>query len=159
MMFVNKKDSLRKAYGIKQKPAESLFGSNMRFALPMPAMGELICKVRDKQPDDYRDSLNELCRLMDKKFLEVRYIVAPSDVYQLANQIAGKACDPRDRISPMDALIIAIAAMDQDCDTFYTTDSRLITDGGMKELIDDCRIHSDLNQSRIADISDILKIR
>ncbi len=156
MMFINKNDSLRRVYDINRKPADVLFGKH-KFALPMPAMGELICKTRDKHPDDYKDSLDEMCRLIDRGFLDVRFISNATDVYGMAKDLVREPQDSRDRISPMDALILATAVTDQDCESFYTTDSKLIYDARVHEITNDYRDSLGFKKMRVADISDLLK--
>lgn len=155
-MFVNKNDSLRKVYDISKKPADVLFGKH-KFALPMPAMGELICKTREKQPDHYRDSLDEMCRLIDNEFLNARFLSNATDVYGMAKDLVREPRDSRDRISPMDALILATAVTDQDCESFYTTDSKLIYDARVHEIINEYRDSLGFKKMHVADISDLLK--
>lgn len=155
-MFVNKRDTLRKAYGIERKNVESLF-RNQRFALPMPAMGELLYKIREKQPDDYRDSIDNLFKLVDSGFIEVRFISNASKVYDMAKKIVEMKCDSRDRISPMDALIFSTAVADQDCMAFYTADVKLISASQTHGLVDEFREELGYEPMNVADISDIMK--
>ena len=155
-MFVNKKDSLRKAYGIKGKPIESLFRSQ-KFALPMPAMGEMLYKIREKQPNDYRDSIDVLFKLVDSGFIEVRFISNASEVYNLAKKIVEEKGDSRDQISPMDALILATAVADQNCETFYTADAKLITASQTHGLVEKFREELGYEPMDVSDISDLIK--
>ncbi len=124
----------------------------------MPAMGELLCKIREKRPGDYRDSVDELFKLIDSGFIDVRYISNADDVFGMAKAIVSKRCDPRDRISPMDALIIATAAANQDCEVFYSADSKLIADVDTHNIVNDCRKGLGFDSMRVNDISDILKV-
>lgn len=126
MMFVNRGDSLRRDFNLGSKSAENCVKKNITsLCVPMPAFGEAICKIRDKSKGNAEDAMLEMNRLMDTGFLAVRYLSNPYEIYGLARELSRSVNDQRDAVSPMDALILASATVDQDCRLFYTTDVKL----------------------------------
>ena len=157
MMFVNKDDSLRKALDIGTKAAENCVRKNIRsLCVPMPAFGEAICKIRDKTKEKAKDGLLEMNRLMDSGFLSVRYLGNSYQVYGLARELSKDVNDPRDAVSPMDALIIASATADQDCRTFYTTDVKLFTECRVSDTVSEWRENMGFEPMAISQLSRIL---
>lgn len=159
MMFVNKTDSLRSTYSIGNKKAEGCVKSGQReFCIPMPALGEAICKIRDKCGSERTmEALEEMNRLMDEGFLRVRYINDPSATFGLARSIAREVDDDRDAISPMDALILAAAATEQDCSIFYSTDVKLVSDCNVSQIVNDWREGQGLGEIKLLGISSVLR--
>ena len=80
----------------------------------MPAFGEAICKIRDKSKGNAENAMLEMNRLMDVGFLAVRYLSNPYEIYGLARELSRSVNDQRDAVSPMDALILASATVDQE---------------------------------------------
>ncbi len=158
MMFANRNDQLRKDYNIGKKPAEGIVYKNQgRYSVPMPAFGEAICKIRDKDHDRYSDVLIEIDRLIQYGFLEIRYIMNPSETFSIAKRISYEASDDRDQISPMDAFIVATATTDPDCKSFCTTDSRLVSDSNVIETISEWREGHGYPEMNIMGVENILK--
>ena len=157
MMFVNRDDSLRKDFDIGSKYAENCVRKNIRsLCVPMPAFGEAICKIRDKSKENAEDSMLEMNRLMDAGFLTVRYLSNPYEIYGLARELSKGVNDPRDAVSPMDALIIASATVDQDCRSFYTTDAKLFTECRVKDTVSEWRENLGFDTMAILQLSKIL---
>ena len=72
---MNGKDSLRKQFNISNKPADVIVkGKNRSFAIPMPAVGETVIKIRDKHKESFIPIMTEFDRLMDKGFFTISYI-------------------------------------------------------------------------------------
>ena len=158
MLFINPRDMLRRDYDLGTKPAESCVGKNERqFCVPMPALGEAVYKVHEKNGDDADDILKELNRLMKKEFLRIRFINNPSKTFQIARQLSSEMDDDRDSISPMDALILATAITEQDCVAFYTTDTKLISDTRVRDIISESRNDLGFPEMRVCDIDDVLR--
>ena len=158
MLFINQRDMLRRVYDLGIKPAESCVGRNEKqFCVPMPALGEAVYKVHEKCGDDAGDILRELNRLMKDGFLRVRFINNPSKTFQIARQLSSEMDDDRGSISPMDALILATAITEQDCVAFYTTDTRLIADTRVRDIISESREDLEFQEMRVCDIDDVLR--
>ena len=158
MLFINQKDMLRRDYNLGTKPAERCVGSNEKqFCVPMPALGEAVYKVHEKFGDDADDILKELNRLMKKDFLRIRFINNPSKTFQIARQLSSEMDDDRDSISPMDALILATAITEQDCIAFYTTDTKLISDTRVHDIISESRDDLGFQGMRICGIDEVLR--
>ena len=157
MMFVNKTDRLRNELGIGQKSADKCVKRGVgNFCVPMPAFGEAICKIHDKAKDRTADVMNEMIHLMDTGFITVRYLNNPSDVYGLAKTLSKDVDDKRDAISPMDALIVAAAAVEQDCRVFYTADVKLQTEFAVSDAVSEWREHHDFDPMVIKPIDVVL---
>lgn len=157
MMFINRNDKLRSIYSINDKKAESCTKTNYReFCIPMPAFGESIYKIREKSPRDYNDSFVEMNRLLDKEFLKITYLNS-SEAFSLAKTISSAYDDDRDVISPMDALILASATTDDECDVFYTSDSKLISNSYVSETVEEWRSDHNMRSIKIKELSSILK--
>ena len=122
-------------------------------------MGEAVMKIMDKRPSSFQAAMQEYERLVRSGFLSVSYIRDPSFTFSLSKGISKEREDPRDRISAADALILACAAADKDCSTFYTSDSKLLTDSFVSEAVDDMRCGSGYEEMRIMDIADMLRLR
>lgn len=158
LLFINKDDMLRRHYNLGNKQAESCVAkSEKQFCIPMPALGEAVYKVHEKCRNDADDVLGELNRLIQKDFLTVRFINNPSKTFQIARQLSSEMNDDRDSISPMDALILATAITEQDCVALYTTDTKLILDTRVKDIISDSRDDLGFQPMRVCDIYDILR--
>ncbi|MBQ8180325.1 MAG: hypothetical protein IJ026_07845 [Candidatus Methanomethylophilaceae archaeon] len=129
MLFMNRWDRLRNSLGVKtNRNAESLVRRNHgRFIASVPALGEAIQMTHAKcDSDTETDAHTELIRMMDNGFIEPRHIISGREAFRLAGRIAsGSVNDDRDTVSPMDALITAVAATDPECVTLYTTDDTL----------------------------------
>lgn len=162
MMFINRRDSIRRATRTTAiRNVESLFGrSRPRFLVPVPALGETVQKVHDKHRCDgtEMDMYAELVRLMDGGFIEPRYLQHGRDVSRLFNRVMSvRIEDDRDRISPMDALITATAAVDPECGTMYTTDRDLMNNTILKNKVGRWRDENGYSPMQIDNIMDIMR--
>lgn len=157
MLFIDEGDVLRNAANIRRGKIDHILGRNKRFCIPMVALGETIHMVRSKHPgkDNYGPILEELHRLLDSGFLEVRFINDPEATFRMAREISTMYQDSRDRISPMDALIVASAATDQGCVSLYTADSQLISNSNLSGRIYDWRSDAGYNQMNIESVSNL----
>ena len=149
---------LRPHYNLGNKPAESCVAKNEKqFCIPMPALGEAVYKVHEKCGDNADEVLEELNRLIRTNFLRVRFINNPSKTFQIAKQLCSEMKDDRDSIYPMDALILATAITEQDCYALYTTDTKLILDTRVQDVISDSRDELGFQPMHVYDIDDILR--
>lgn len=155
-MFANKDDVLRKDMNVGKGPIESIIRGGS-FCIPMVALGESIHMIREKCREGYMDVLEELMGLLDSGFLETRYISDPDATFTLARKISSVTVDDRDRISPMDALIVASAMTDQTCTALYTSDSRLLSDANVSEAIAEWRESQSYPYMTIHDVSDLFR--
>lgn len=57
----------------------------------------------------------------------------------------------------MDALIVSSAAVDDSCSRFYTTDSRLISNSEVSDIIGEWRDNMGYRPMTIMDVSDIFR--
>lgn len=158
MLFINQYDMLRLHYNLGRKSAEKCVAKNEKqFCIPMPALGEAVYKVHEKCKDDADNVLVELNRLMRSGFLRVRFINNPSKTFQIARQLSSEMDDDRDSISPMDALILATAITEQDCIAFYTTDTKLLLDTHVMDIIRNSRDDLGLQPMHVYDMDSILR--
>ena len=158
LMFSNHRDPLRKYYKIRGNKAEgSLIRNHPELKIPMPALGEVLCIIRDKCSDRSEDVIKEMNRLLDTGIVGTAYIHNANDLFSFANSITKETNDDRDQISPMDALIVATATTNPECSTLYTTDSVLLTNAGISDMIYDWRNNKNYDSLRIRDISEIIK--
>lgn len=116
----------------------------------MPALGEVFCKIRDKCKDNSNEVLLTLNKLMDDGYFRTRYISNPYDTFELSKRLSNRRRDSRDLISAMDALILATAIVDPDCTEFYTSDTKLVSDSNVSEIVADYRENNDYD--RMAEI-------
>lgn len=154
MMFINKKDALRTANGIERKPIDKIITDRV-FYVPLSAIGETFHKIGEKEDDpEYRIEIyEEMQRLMTKNFLNIAHIRSGIDVFSNAKTIMEKNNgDDRDCISPMDALILAVAISDCECKSFYTTDQKLLFNYELKEFIKAERCARGLEDITIGDL-------
>ena len=160
MMFADSKDSLRKDYNLRGSKIDAMLKRHDQLALPMPAFGETICKIRDKTGSNFQTVVSEIDRLIETNVVKTVYLQKASETYAIAKDLSVSMDDDRDQISPMDALIVASATTDPCCNIFYTTDSRLISDARVSEIIDEWREDRDgYERLSIRGISSILKAR
>ncbi len=157
MMFIDKKDQLRNEKIGKKQIDTMLKSSAKHVAVPMPALGEAIHKVREKAKDRSREVFEELNHLLDNGIIEVRFIKNANDTFHIAQELSKNTTDDRDSISPMDALIAASAATDPQCKLFITNDSRLLLDGNVSETINNWREENGFIGLQIKDDSKIIK--
>ena len=156
-MFIDKRDQLRNEK-IGRKPIEAMLKSSAkRVAVPMPALGEAIHKVREKAKDRSREVFEELNRLLDNGIIEVRFVRNANATFHIAQELSKDTMDDRDSISPMDALIAASAATDPQCKLFIPNDSRLLLDGNVSEILNNWRSENRLTGLQINDDSKIIK--
>lgn len=140
MTFIDRKDGYSKKTGMGSKAAESMLKrSHPIFGVPMPAFGEAICKTREKGRGS-EEMFCEMSRLMDMGFIVPMYIRNPEDTYGLARTMCTSRDDDRALISSMDGLILATAAANPECTSFYTTDSKLLKDPELHSLLGDYRV-------------------
>lgn len=158
-MFIDRKDILRRDYNVRDNEIEKSLKKHDQLGLPMPAFGEVICKVRDKCGDNVHVVLKEMNRLMDDGIIVPCYLKNASATFNIAKELANIVEDDRDQISPMDALIAASATTDPCCTILYTTDIQLITDSRVSDIINDWRDERDYKPLAIRDISNILRAR
>ncbi len=160
MIFADVKDKLRKDYGIRQKGIDKILKkSHPNLVIPMPALGEVFVKIRDKCGDRRNDVISEMNRLFDCNVVSPIYIKSSEDTFNLAKTFSKKANDDRDQISPMDALIVATAIVDKNCKVLYTTDSTLITDTAISEKMDEWRAQNNYDPLTIKDITEIIGVK
>lgn len=158
MMFINRKDELRKDYGLKGRDAETCTNNSHRhFTIPIPALGEAVFKIREKNSDNWKESLDELDRLINIGFLDVVYLDKSTELYRVTRKLCRDVDDVRDMISPMDALIVAAATVNPDCGALYTSDRRILVDVYLNESVQEWRKEHGYPALRIAEISSILK--
>ena len=86
MLLLDKDDMLRTHFDLKRKPADALVRKGHTFAIPMPAVGESIVKIKEKKPDSFMDIMQEFNRLLDKGFLTISYIRS-ADAYWWAKRL------------------------------------------------------------------------
>lgn len=157
VMLARKDDSLRKVFGIGKKDADYIL-RKQRFSIPMAALGEAVHQIRQKSRNDYKEPLDDLNRLLDKGRIKAEYIKS-REVFAIAKEISSEKEDVRDQISPMDALILSSAAVDDSCSRFYTTDSRLISNSEVSDIIREWRDNMGYRPMTIMDVSDIFRRR
>ena len=158
-MFVDRKDSLRRDYNIRDNGIEvSLKKQRPQLALPMPAFGEVLCKVRDKCKDDFETVLDEMNRLIDNGTVIPCYLKNAVDTFRIAKDLSAVMDDDRDQISPMDALIVASAVTNPNCTILYTTDSQLLSIS-LPDSAVDWRADNGCKSLAVRSILDIIKAR
>ena len=156
-MFADQKDILRNQYGIRlnNEIEKSLKKAHPFLMIPMPAVGEVFCKIRDKRKDS-QEAILEMNRLFDSKVVSPAYLKDGEEVFALAKEISKKMDDDRDQISPMDALIAAAATVDKNCVYLYTTDNTLMSDITILDTINEWRSERKYPQLKITEITNIL---
>lgn len=87
MMFADRDDVLRGGCGIGKGRIDSILRRGT-FRTPMVALGESFHMIRQKNPGSYHEPLNELNRLLDTGFLDVRFIQDPAATFSLARVIS-----------------------------------------------------------------------
>ena len=158
MMFINEHDVFRKYYGLGKKKAENCVIRNIScLSIPIPALGEALHKIREKTGDKWEVSLKEMNRLMSMGFLNITYRRDYYDIFGLAKELCMPDEDGRNVISGMDALIAATAAVDSDCTTLYTTDSKLISDMRLNDVLKNWREEHGVSPLKITDLSSIIR--
>ena len=158
-MFINDRDPIRNDYGMKKKKAENCVNrSAYPFTIPIPALGEAVCKLHEKTGDRWNDVMCELDRLIGIGFLNTSYLQDPAELYAVARELCEQTDDQRDMISPTDALIVAAATVDPNCCALYTTDSSILSVLSTSEKVSDWREEHHYRPLRIHDPSSILKI-
>lgn len=107
MMLIDRTDGLRTSLGAGHGSAEAVIRRNHPIlGVAMPALGEAVCKAHEK--GEASESLFvELSRIMDNSFIVPKYISDPESVFGLAKALCSKKKDDRERISPMDGLILS----------------------------------------------------
>ena len=111
-----------------------------------------------EKPQRLKEPLDDLNRLLDKGRIKAEYIKS-QEVFAIAKEISSEKEDVRDQISPMDALIVSSAAVDDSCSRFYTTDSRLISNSEVSDIIGEWRDNMGYRPMTIMDVSDIFRQR
>lgn len=160
MMFIDEKDKLRKKYNIERKSAEACTARNHgQLCISMPALGEVYFKQREKDSVRFDCSFNNLNRLIDKNFFDVRFIDEKGDTFGTAKEIMDRSRshkDERNVITPMDALILSMAIVDPHSSVFYTEDDKLFCNEDIFNIIDEYREKYD-NKLEIRRISNLLR--
>ncbi len=145
-------------HDLGKRNAEAIVMRNHgRFGVPMPAFGESICKIRDKYKKNCNESFAEMDRLINHRFMEIKYLKNPVETFSIARKISSESSDSRNVISPMDSLIMASAIADPDCYSFYTADKKLTSDMKIKDIADQWRKSHGFRTMDIAGIFDILR--
>ena len=157
-MFADQKDGLRSHYNIRLNNGieKSLKKSHPVLKIPMPAVGEVFCKIRDKCKNS-QEVILEMNRLFDDNIVSPAYLNEGEEVFALAKEISKVRTDDRDQISPMDALIAAAATVDKKCVYLYTTDNMLISNITILDTIREWRSDNHYPQLNITDITGIVK--
>ena len=157
-MFADQKDRLRNHYNIRQNSGieKSLKKTRPILMIPMPAIGEVFCKIREKSKDS-KGAILEMNRLFDDNIVSPAYLNDGEEIFALAKKISKIMDDDRDQISPMDALIAATAAVDKNCDYLYTTDNMLISNITILDVIKEWRSENGYSQLNITDITEIVR--
>ena len=157
-MFADQKDRLRNHYNIRSNNGieKSLKRSRPTLMIPMPAIGEVFCKIKDKCKDSQAVIL-EMNRLFDENIVSPAYLNDGEEIFTLAKEFSKTRDDDRDQISPMDALIAAAATVDKRCIYLYTTDNVLISDITIFDTIKEWRTTKGYPQLTITDITDIVR--
>ena len=62
-----------------------------------------------------------------------------SDAFNYAKKLMDLCSDGYEQLSPMDALIIADALIDNECTTVYTTDSKFLWDTDLTPTVNEIR--------------------
>lgn len=152
MAFVWSKDQLRIQNGLGSRKAESLVPRNHpEFRVPMPAVGEAVCKIMDKNSDEHTQEIfQELERLIKSGFIKISYLKRDASVFNLTSRIMSmKPKDERDSVSAMDALIVASSAIDPDCEIIYTEDSGIAFNWELLQTLNDWRLQRGYSQVSI----------
>ena len=139
-MFADQKDRLRNHYNIRSNNGieKSLKKSHPILMIPMPAVGEVFCKLRDKCKNS-QAAILEMNRLFNDKIVSPAYLSEGEELFAIAKEISKVRNDDRDQISPMDALIAAAATVDKKCVYLYTTDNMLISNITILDTIKEWR--------------------
>lgn len=157
MMFIDTKDPLRPE-GTKWKKIENVLKKNVKqIAVPMPAFGEAFCKIRDKAEDRIHDVREELDRLINANYIKIRYLRNGTDLFNIAAKLSKKNNDDRNNVSPMDALILASALTEPECTTFVTTDTTLLMNSDILELVEEWRSNNNMHELKIVDVNAIFR--
>ena len=142
MAFIWSKDRLRIQNSLGSRKAESLVPRNHpEFRVPMPAVGEAVCKIMDKNNDEHTQEIfQELERLIRNGFIKISYLKQDASAFVLTSRIMSmKPKDERDSVSAMDALIVASSATDPDCEIIYTEDNGVAFNWELLQMLNDWR--------------------
>ena len=123
----------------------------------MPAFGEAFCKIRDKAEDRIHDVREELDRLINANYIKIRYLRNGTDLFNIAAKLSKKNNDDRNNVSPMDALILASALTEPECTTFVTTDTTLLMNSDILELVEEWRSNNNMHELKIVDVNAIFR--
>ena len=157
MMFIDTKDPLRPE-GTRWKKIENVLKKNVKqIAVPMPAFGEAFCKIRDKAEGRIHDVREELDRLINANYIKIRYLRNGTDLFNIAAKLSKKNNDDRNNVSPMDALILASALTEPECTTFVTTDTTLLMNSDILELVEEWRSNNNMHELKIVDVNAIFR--
>ena len=157
-MFVDEQDQLRRDLGVGNKPGETLVKRGTSFCIPMPAVGEFIIMIHSKKHDRFKTIIETFDKMVTKALLNPRFISDAKSAFEIAKELSESVSDYRDKITPMDALILSLAVTDQDCETFYTTDSQLNTLSRVSEIVYTWREDLGFPEMSIKPIADIIKM-
>lgn len=125
MTFIWHGDVLRIRNGLGSRKAESMVPRNHpEFRVPMPAVGEAICKIMEKnRPPDAMEAFSELDRLVRNGFIRTAHLDPDEQTFELAGKLVSVGHrDDREKVSAMDALITASSVVDPECSVMYTED-------------------------------------
>jgi len=114
-----------------------------RYKVPVPVVGEAFLKLNDKRDLNVkRNAFKLLENLIARKRIELIAFGRDSTAFGFAKELMDH-CNPthyrQDLLSPMDALIIADAMIDNECLKIYTNDSMMLMDLSLHERVNEIR--------------------
>jgi len=90
-----------------------------------------------------RDAFMRLEKLIADGVIELIWFGTTGDAFLYAKKFMDRCCCStgftQDNISPMDALIVADAIIDNQCHKIYTTDNNLLFNKDLHDMIDEIR--------------------
>jgi hypothetical protein len=139
--FIDKRDSLRRDVG---NPAvnRALTKPRERFRIPIPAIGEAFHIINTKATENLdrkKDAFRELEYNVRNNVFEITGLGKNSDAFIYARELVEYCSDNYEQITPMDALIVAVAITDVDCSKVYTKDNMLLMNTKIHEHVDEKR--------------------
>lgn len=155
--FIDERDKLRKdiCRDIRK------YRSSKSYYVSMPAIGEAIMVITrnaKKDPDPkgrLMTAFNELINLLVGGYFVIKDGNNNNNgtVFELAKNL--QSCNgsaPRDKVTFMDALITAIAVLDEDCQGLCTTDSRLLMNDNVYNIVMSERNKHTIKEFRIQEL-------
>jgi len=114
-----------------------------RYKVPVPVIGEAFLKLNEKRDLNVkREAFKLLEHLIAKNRIELIAFGVDSTAFGFAKDLMDH-CNPthyqQDILTPMDALIIADAIIDNECSKIYTNDSMMLMDMSLHEKVSEIR--------------------